>query len=325
MSTNSYADVTDTPTISLRSVLEKEKLTGPNFLDWERNLRIVLKQERKLYTLDYPVPNHPPVNAPQGAIDDYRKHSHDSLDVTCLMLATMSPNLQERFMDVDAYHMIRMLEKMFQEHSRREWYETSQALYSCKMVEGASVSAHVMKMKRYIDRRERLGYPVAKELATDIILNSLSKDYKEFVINFDLNNMGLPFSELHEMLKDFEQSLSLNTKHKEVVVIRQGRDNKNLDRGNSKIPAKKSNTKPKPNPKTKTKPKIKPEPEPKSKGKVAKDCVCHHCNEIGHWRRNCPKYLQELTEKKADMANTSGIYMLYFLIFILFYFIHSFI
>ena len=188
MSTNAYTNLTDTPTISLQSLLlEKEKLTGPNFLDWERNLRIVLKQERKLYTLDYPVPDHPPVNAPQGAYDDYRKHSDDSHHVTCLMLATMSPNLQERFEHVDAYHMIRLLQKMFQEHSRIERYETSQALYSCKMVEGASVSAHVMKMKRYIDHRERLGYPVAKELATDIILNSLSKDYKEFVINFDLN------------------------------------------------------------------------------------------------------------------------------------------
>ncbi|KAK8564636.1 hypothetical protein V6N12_058219 [Hibiscus sabdariffa] len=32
--------------ISLRSLLEKEKLNGINFLDWFRNLRIVLKQEK---------------------------------------------------------------------------------------------------------------------------------------------------------------------------------------------------------------------------------------------------------------------------------------
>ena len=40
-------------TMSLRSVLEKDKLTGTNFLDWFRNLRIVLKQERKLYVLEW--------------------------------------------------------------------------------------------------------------------------------------------------------------------------------------------------------------------------------------------------------------------------------
>ncbi|GJZ43551.1 zinc finger, CCHC-type containing protein [Tanacetum coccineum] len=303
MSTNAYANVIDTPTFTLRSVLCEKELTGPNFLDWERNLRIVLRSESKLYTLEHPVPDHPPVNAPQGAIDAYNKHSDDSRDVTGLMLLTMCPNLQERFMEVkvDAFNMIRLLQKMFQQYLI-EQYETSQALYSCKMVEGGSVSAHFMKMKRYIDYRERLGYPVAKELATDIILNSLSKDYKEFVINFGLNNMELPFSELHEMLKDYEQRLSLNTKYKEVVMVRQGRENNNFDKGNSKIPAKKTNTKLNPKPKTKTKSKTEP---PKPKVHPATDDVCHHCKEIGHWRRNCPKYLRELMDKKADMAKMS--------------------
>ena len=41
-----------TSTFTLRSVLEKEKLNGTNFLDWSRNLRIILKQERKMYVLD---------------------------------------------------------------------------------------------------------------------------------------------------------------------------------------------------------------------------------------------------------------------------------
>ena len=33
----------NTSTLTLRSVLEKDKLNGKNFLDWHRNLRIVLK------------------------------------------------------------------------------------------------------------------------------------------------------------------------------------------------------------------------------------------------------------------------------------------
>jgi hypothetical protein len=32
---------------NLRSVLEKEKLNGTNFIDWYRNLRIVLRQEKR--------------------------------------------------------------------------------------------------------------------------------------------------------------------------------------------------------------------------------------------------------------------------------------
>ena len=33
---------TSAPTFNLRSILEKEKLNGTNFIDWFRNLRIVL-------------------------------------------------------------------------------------------------------------------------------------------------------------------------------------------------------------------------------------------------------------------------------------------
>ena len=50
-------------TMSLRSVLEKDKLTRTNFLDWYRNLRIILKQERKEHVLDQPVPNELATNA----------------------------------------------------------------------------------------------------------------------------------------------------------------------------------------------------------------------------------------------------------------------
>ena len=80
-------------TMSLRSVLEKDKLTGTNFLDWFRNLRIVLKQERKLYVLDEPLPKEPADNVPRVEKNVYEKHHNDSIDVACLMLATMNSEL----------------------------------------------------------------------------------------------------------------------------------------------------------------------------------------------------------------------------------------
>jgi hypothetical protein len=39
---------------NLRSILEKEKLTGINFMDWYRNLRTVLRQEHKEFVLTEP-------------------------------------------------------------------------------------------------------------------------------------------------------------------------------------------------------------------------------------------------------------------------------
>ncbi|GKC61503.1 hypothetical protein Tco_1089101 [Tanacetum coccineum] len=39
-----------------RSFFEKEKINGPNFIDWYNNLRIVLTAEDKLTFLEQPVP-----------------------------------------------------------------------------------------------------------------------------------------------------------------------------------------------------------------------------------------------------------------------------
>ena len=91
----------NTSTFTLRSVLEKEKLNGTNFLDWSRNLRIVLKQERKMYVLDNEIPKEPPTkNAPRAERDAYSKHLNDSVDVTSLMLTTMNFELQKEFEEI---------------------------------------------------------------------------------------------------------------------------------------------------------------------------------------------------------------------------------
>ena len=72
------------------------------------------------------------------------------------------------------------------------------------MVEGGSVSAHVLKMKGYIDHLERLGFPISPELVTDLILNLLPDSYDQFVMNYNMNNMDKSISELHAMLKTAE-------------------------------------------------------------------------------------------------------------------------
>ncbi|KAK8621889.1 hypothetical protein V6N13_097517 [Hibiscus sabdariffa] len=80
-------------TISLRSLLENENLNGINFLDWFRNLKIVLKLEINEYVIKEPVLNEPGANAPRAEKDKFKKHVDDMLDVRCLMLATITPEL----------------------------------------------------------------------------------------------------------------------------------------------------------------------------------------------------------------------------------------
>ena len=91
---------------SLRSVLEREKLNGTNFIDWIRNLRILLKKERKDYVLENPIPPEPAANAPRAKRDAYRKHSDDAVDATCLMLATMNSKLQKQLKNMMAFNIV---------------------------------------------------------------------------------------------------------------------------------------------------------------------------------------------------------------------------
>ena len=79
----------------LRSLIEKEKLNETNFIDWYRNMRIVLTHEKKLYVLDEPIPEPPPAGASVAQRNAHTRHVNDSVEVSCIMLATMIPELQK--------------------------------------------------------------------------------------------------------------------------------------------------------------------------------------------------------------------------------------
>ncbi|GKC38964.1 retrotransposon protein, putative, ty1-copia subclass [Tanacetum coccineum] len=51
-------------------------------------------------------------------------------------------------------------------------------------------------------------------------------------------------------------------------------------------------------------------PPPPKKEDLAKDSVCHHCDDTSHWKRNCPQYLSELLKNKnlSQGASASGIF-----------------
>ena len=57
-------------------------------------------------------------------------------------------------MEMKAFVIMTNLNEMFQEQTRHERIMTTKALTSCKMALGTSVSAYVLKMKRYVDNLE---------------------------------------------------------------------------------------------------------------------------------------------------------------------------
>ncbi|GJQ91867.1 hypothetical protein Tco_0003006 [Tanacetum coccineum] len=81
-----------------RGFFEKQKLTGPNFIDWYRQLRIVLSIEDKLNYLEQPLPPTPV--APEGQLftpEIIAAHTawiKGSKEIDGLMLMTMEPEIQ---------------------------------------------------------------------------------------------------------------------------------------------------------------------------------------------------------------------------------------
>ena len=80
-------------TVNLKSILDANKLTGGNSMDWLRNLRIVLKVERITYVLDGSLPESPAIDAFDEDHKAYQKHLDNSVIATCIMLTSMSPEL----------------------------------------------------------------------------------------------------------------------------------------------------------------------------------------------------------------------------------------
>ncbi|GJX85076.1 retrotransposon protein, putative, ty1-copia subclass [Tanacetum coccineum] len=48
-------------------------------------------------------------------------------------------------------------------------------------------------------------------------------------------------------------------------------------------------------------------PKPYAKEHSTKDDACHHCKEVGHYKKNCPAYLAELIKKKKQVGTTSSL------------------
>ncbi|GJY54398.1 retrotransposon protein, putative, ty1-copia subclass [Tanacetum coccineum] len=133
------------------------------------------------------------------------------------------------------------------------------------------------QMKGYVDQLERLGYMLPQDLIVGLILNGLTKDFARFVRNYNMHNMGKTIGELHAMLIEYEKGLPKKAETPQVMMIKGGKIQN---------------------------------PKPSAKEHPAKDDTCHHCKEVGHWKRNCPVYLAELLKKKKQVgsASSSGIF-----------------
>ncbi|GJZ79491.1 retrotransposon protein, putative, ty1-copia subclass [Tanacetum coccineum] len=162
-------------------------------------------------------------------------------------------------------------------------------------------------MKGYVDQLKRLGYMLPQDLILSLILNDLTKDFSRFVRNYNMHNMGKTVGELHDMLIEYEKGLPKKAETPQLMMIRGGK----IQKANKK--SLKSKGKGKANGKGNDKQVY--IPKPSAKEHPAKDDACHHCKEVGHWKRNCPLYLAELLKRKKQVGSTSSLVVLVMFIY----------
>ncbi|GJT88615.1 hypothetical protein Tco_1070332 [Tanacetum coccineum] len=103
--------------------------------------------------------------------------------------------------------------------AKHELFEIVKAFNSCKQEEGQSVSSYLLKIKSYLDTLERLGYVMPNELGVSLILNSLNKNYDQFIQNYNMHSMGKTIAKLHAMLKLYEKGIPKKTETPAVLAM----------------------------------------------------------------------------------------------------------
>ena len=121
--------------LSLRGILDSNKLIGPNYVDWLTNLKSVLTQEKLSYILDIPEPQEVGDDATAEEVSTYRMWKNDSLTVRCIILASMSNELQRQHESMDTQSILN-LKELYGEQSRTARYEISKQLFHARMIEG---------------------------------------------------------------------------------------------------------------------------------------------------------------------------------------------
>jgi len=281
--------------LSLRGILESGKLVGPNYDDWYRNMRIVLMHEKLIDIIDKPAVTAPVDPTNVEATKTYEKYLEQCLTTKCIMLASMSSNLQRQHEDMNPSEIIEHLKKMYGGQSRTARYQLSKTLFRSSLSENDQVGPHVLKMIDLIEQLEKLGCNIGKELSQDLILQSLPDSFSQFVVNFNMNKMD---SDLHEMLNlliDYENQFTSEKKKGTVMVV--GKTFKK--KGKRKLNPKKKPFGP-------TGGVTKPKHKRVNVNQV--DVECFYCKEKGHWKRNCKKYLDSL--KKQGKILMKNVFMI---------------
>ncbi|KAL0430683.1 UNVERIFIED_CONTAM: hypothetical protein Sradi_0694300 [Sesamum radiatum] len=172
-------------------------------------------------------------------------------------------------------------------------YTATKAFFRTKMVEGSSVQSHGVKMLSLVEKLEDLKAGLDNDTYIDMILQSLPPSYDPFIVNYNMNGLEKSVHELINMLVQYEET---TYKFEPAVLKGEASTSKAKGKGARRWKRKKgkgtavtatASTEGAPPAAHKGKGNEKVRGSQRSK---AND-VRMHCQEKGHWKRECPQLL----------------------------------
>ena len=118
---------------------------------------------------------------------------------------------------------------MYGGQSRTARFQLSKALFRSSLVANEKVGPYVLKMIDLIEQLEKLGCTLGKELSQDLILQSLSDSFSQFIVNFNMNKMSCDLHEMLNLLIDYENQISSEKKKGTVMIVGKSSKKKGKD------------------------------------------------------------------------------------------------
>ncbi|XP_043705338.1 uncharacterized protein LOC122655188 [Telopea speciosissima] len=185
------------------ALIKDHVLTEPNYVDWRRNIKLLLSVEGLMSVLDKDEPEFPNEENPKSkpAYELFRqKNSKAKLLVLSSLEKTIDDSVKDLYLTKD---MMEELKEMYGREERHAHHQLVTLLHGTKMAQGTPVIDHIMKLRNLFLDLENLGTSFKLNYKTDVIFHSLPQDiYGSFIVNYNMNKFSVKLPELGNMLQE---------------------------------------------------------------------------------------------------------------------------
>ena len=271
------------------SLSKPDKLNGDNYHSWKFNIKLFL-MGKDLYDI---VDGTEVLgdNATPKEREQFRKRDNKALSIIGLSVATdLQIYVRPAKSSAEAW---KSLSERFEEKTLAKICYYRKILYRMQLGKGQTMEAYVNHMKTIAEHLENLDDPVAEKDLVYILISSLPPDYHNLITALEtLKKEELTWTYVRDRVisehlrKKSCDSSSSKSGQQDALYTFDGNGNGGNRKSNNKFKGKGSNNQ-----------FNRKEQQDEGKGTGNSNnnkkftLKCHHCDEKGHLRRDCPKYL----------------------------------